>query len=134
MAKAVTWRALGSVDTFALSYLFTGNAKTASSIALTEVFTKIALYTAHDLEGIAAVDTLPGFQPYQRGVRELLAGLKKFAPAPKPQPARPVAARARSRPATPTSAPCTRPACWAWRWPTPISSPCLASAYLASFT
>jgi len=27
------------------------------------------LYTAHDLEGIAAVDTLPGFQPYQRGVR-----------------------------------------------------------------
>ena len=26
-----------------------------------------ALYTAEDLEGIEAVDTLPGFQPYLRG-------------------------------------------------------------------
>ena len=31
--KAVSWRTLGSLDTFALSWLFTGNVKAAGAIA-----------------------------------------------------------------------------------------------------
>ncbi|WP_066557238.1 DUF2061 domain-containing protein [Croceicoccus bisphenolivorans] len=48
MIKAATWRALGSIDTFVLSWLFTGNPKAAGAIASTEVITKIALYYMHE--------------------------------------------------------------------------------------
>lgn len=48
MVKAATWRALGSIDTFLLSWLFTGNPKAAGAIASTEVVTKILLYYAHE--------------------------------------------------------------------------------------
>ena len=46
--KAVTWRALGSVDTFILSLLYTGNTAAAGAIAGTEVFTKIFLFYFHE--------------------------------------------------------------------------------------
>lgn len=46
--KAISWRTLGSIDTFVLSWLFTGNAKAAGAIASTEVITKIALYYFHE--------------------------------------------------------------------------------------
>lgn len=46
--KAVTWRALGSIDTFILSYLYTGNTAAAGAIAGTEVFTKIFLFYFHE--------------------------------------------------------------------------------------
>ena len=46
--KAVSWRTLGSIDTFALSWLFTGNVKAAGAIAGTEVITKIVLYYVHE--------------------------------------------------------------------------------------
>jgi uncharacterized membrane protein len=46
--KAVTWRALGSIDTFVLSYLYTGNTSAAGAIAGTEVFTKIFLFYFHE--------------------------------------------------------------------------------------
>ena len=48
VAKAVSWRATGSVDTFLLSYVITGSPVFAGSIALTEVVTKILLYYAHE--------------------------------------------------------------------------------------
>ncbi|MBX7533247.1 DUF2061 domain-containing protein [Qipengyuania sp. 1XM1-15A] len=47
-AKAVSWRILGSLDTFALSWFFTGSAKAAGAIAVTEVLTKIVLYYFHE--------------------------------------------------------------------------------------
>jgi uncharacterized membrane protein len=47
-AKAVSWRTLGSIDTFVLSFIFTSSAKLAGSIAVTEVFTKIILYYVHE--------------------------------------------------------------------------------------
>lgn len=47
-AKAVSWRALGSIDTFLLSLFFTGNIAAAGAIASTEVVTKIALYYFHE--------------------------------------------------------------------------------------
>jgi len=46
--KAVSWRALGSIDTFLLSWLFTGSPKAAGAIASTEVITKIGLYYFHE--------------------------------------------------------------------------------------
>lgn len=40
IAKAVSWRITGSIDTFALSWLITGNVVSAGSIASAEVITK----------------------------------------------------------------------------------------------
>ena len=48
LVKAVSWRALGSIDTFLLSWLFTGSPKAAGAIASTEVITKIGLYYFHE--------------------------------------------------------------------------------------
>jgi uncharacterized membrane protein len=46
--KAVSWRILGSVDTFVISYFVTGKLVFAASIASVETFTKIALFYAHE--------------------------------------------------------------------------------------
>jgi len=48
LAKAVSWRILGSVDTFLLSWLFTSSVKAAGAIALSEVVTKMVLYYLHE--------------------------------------------------------------------------------------
>jgi len=48
IAKAVSWRATGTLDTFILSYLITGNLIFAGSIAGVETVTKIGLYYAHE--------------------------------------------------------------------------------------
>jgi uncharacterized membrane protein len=48
LAKTLSWRALGSLDTLALGYFFTGSAKIAGSIASAEVLTKIVLYYLHE--------------------------------------------------------------------------------------
>jgi uncharacterized membrane protein len=49
LVKAVSWRTVGSIDTFILGLLFTGgDAKVAGSIAGTEVITKIALFYFHE--------------------------------------------------------------------------------------
>ncbi len=48
LIKAVSWRVTGSIDTFILSWIFTGNLKIAGTIASVEVFTKIALFYFHE--------------------------------------------------------------------------------------
>jgi uncharacterized membrane protein len=48
VAKAISWRATGTVDTFVLSFLITGSVKFAGSTAATEVITKIALFYGHE--------------------------------------------------------------------------------------
>lgn len=48
LVKAISWRTLGSIDTFVLGLIFTSSIQTAGSIALTEVFTKILLYYGHE--------------------------------------------------------------------------------------
>ena len=45
---AVSWRLLGSLDTFMLSFLVTGRLRYAVSIAGGEALTKIALYYVHE--------------------------------------------------------------------------------------
>src|SRR3546814_3571989 len=46
--KAMSWRVLGSIDTFLLSLFFTHSAKAAGAIASTEVVTKLLLYYVHE--------------------------------------------------------------------------------------
>jgi sulfate adenylyltransferase large subunit len=48
IAKAVSWRATGSLDTFIVSFVITGNTLIAGSIAATEIATKILLYYFHE--------------------------------------------------------------------------------------
>ncbi len=46
--KAVSWRVIGTADTFLLSLLITQEAITAASIAGFEVLTKTILYYMHE--------------------------------------------------------------------------------------
>jgi uncharacterized membrane protein len=48
LAKAVTWRMTGSLDTFVISFILTGKLALAGSIAGTELVTKIVLYYLHE--------------------------------------------------------------------------------------
>lgn len=46
--KALSWRAVGALDTLAISFFVTGSLAMASSIMGIEVMTKVALYWLHD--------------------------------------------------------------------------------------
>ncbi|MCP4979782.1 MAG: DUF2061 domain-containing protein [Gammaproteobacteria bacterium] len=48
LAKALSWRCTGSLDTILLSWLFTSNVNTALAIGLSEVITKTILYYFHE--------------------------------------------------------------------------------------
>jgi len=48
LAKAVSWRITGTVDTFIISFIVTGKATIAGSIAAVELMTKIGLYYLHE--------------------------------------------------------------------------------------
>lgn len=46
--KAVSWRITGSIDTFLIGWLVTGNAVVAGTISAIEILTKIFLYYLHE--------------------------------------------------------------------------------------
>ena len=48
LAKTITWRIVGSLDTFLLAWLITGNPITGIKIGLAEVLTKMVLYYLHE--------------------------------------------------------------------------------------
>jgi len=48
LAKALSWRITGSLDTIMISWVFTSNVNTAMAIGLTEVLTKTLLYYFHE--------------------------------------------------------------------------------------
>lgn len=48
VAKAVSWRITGTIDTFIISWLITGEILLAGSIATVEVVTKVVLYWVHE--------------------------------------------------------------------------------------
>lgn len=48
LAKAITWRITGTVDTFIISWFITGQLAIASGIALTEVLTKVCIFWVHE--------------------------------------------------------------------------------------
>ena len=48
LAKAISWRITGTIDTFIIAWVITGQPLLASGIALTEIFTKVFLYWLHE--------------------------------------------------------------------------------------
>lgn len=48
VAKAISWRILGSIDTFVIGFLITGKLSLGAAIAGTEIITKIFLYYFHE--------------------------------------------------------------------------------------
>jgi len=48
LLKAISWRIVGSMDTFVISFFITGKLTFAVSIASVETFTKITLYYFHE--------------------------------------------------------------------------------------
>ena len=48
IAKTITWRIVGSLDTFCLGTLFSGSAEVGGWIAFTEAVTKTILYYFHE--------------------------------------------------------------------------------------
>jgi len=48
LAKAISWRVTGTLDTFLISWLITGHVLLATGIAFTEVITKVFLFWGHE--------------------------------------------------------------------------------------
>lgn len=46
--KTITWRCLGTLDTFILSWIITGSSMVGLQIGATETFTKMILYYLHE--------------------------------------------------------------------------------------
>ena len=46
--KAITYRTIGTIDTFILAWFFTKSAATGGYVAIAEVFTKIIIYYLHE--------------------------------------------------------------------------------------
>ena len=48
LVKAISWRIWGTIDTFVLSWLVTGETKIAAAISFLEVITKVVWYWLHE--------------------------------------------------------------------------------------
>jgi len=48
IAKAITWRVVGTLDTIMLSWIISGNPLTGLKIGMAEVVTKMLLYYCHE--------------------------------------------------------------------------------------
>ena len=48
LAKTISWRTVGTLDTIIISYFITGDVAMAASIGTIELFTKMALYYFHE--------------------------------------------------------------------------------------
>jgi len=48
VAKALSWRVIGTLDTLIVSYLLTGEMSVAASIASVDFLTKMVLYFFHE--------------------------------------------------------------------------------------
>ena len=46
--KAITYRIIGTMDTFFIAWFFTGSIATGGYVAIAEVFTKIFIYYVHE--------------------------------------------------------------------------------------
>lgn len=48
VVKAISWRIIGTMDTIGISWLLTGEVRTALAIGSVELITKMALYVGHE--------------------------------------------------------------------------------------
>ena len=76
--KAVSWRIVGSIDTFIISYFVTGRLVFAASIASVETFTKICLFYFHE----RAWAFVPWGRPDKVAASSVVEPVTASAPAP----------------------------------------------------
>ena len=48
LAKAITWRFLGTLDTFLIAWFLTGSPKLGATFSAVELITKTAMYYVHE--------------------------------------------------------------------------------------
>ena len=48
LAKTITWRAVGTIDTMLLAWIISGNPMVGLKVGGVEVFTKLILYYLHE--------------------------------------------------------------------------------------
>ena len=48
IAKTISWRIIGTLDTFLLSWIITGSASIGAAIGSIEIITKMILYYLHE--------------------------------------------------------------------------------------
>ena len=53
-AKAITYRVLGAIETFTVTWLLTGHAGAAAGLMGVQLFTHTAIYVAHEYAWAAA--------------------------------------------------------------------------------
>ena len=73
LVKGISWRVIGSIDTFVIAYFFFGKTSIALPIAILEVFTKILLYFLHEriwnkFQFLRENDKLSNFRSLVKGV------------------------------------------------------------------
>ncbi|MGH6957339.1 MAG: DUF2061 domain-containing protein [Caulobacteraceae bacterium] len=75
--KALSWRLVGSIDTFIISYLITGKLSYAGAIISIETVTKVLIYYFHEQFWA----WLPWWRPVdEQQAKALVAGAKPAAP------------------------------------------------------
>jgi uncharacterized membrane protein len=73
IAKAISWRATGTLDTFVISFVITGHAAAASGIAVTEVLTKTFLYYLHERAWAFVRRHRPGPDSHRRSLTKAIS-------------------------------------------------------------
>ncbi len=73
LVKGISWRVIGSIDTFVIAYFFFGKTSIALPIAIVEVFTKILLYFLHEriwnkFQFLRENDKLSNFRSLVKGI------------------------------------------------------------------
>jgi uncharacterized membrane protein len=71
LSKTLSWRVVGSVDTFIIALVITGNLTASAGIGIAELFTKVVLYYIHERAWIRITwgksPALPGQQTKKVG-------------------------------------------------------------------
>lgn len=74
IAKTISWRIVGTMDTMLLAWVITGNPLTGVKIGLAEVVTKMILYYLHERTWYRIDFGLPGRRSKHKEVEEVSKG------------------------------------------------------------
>ncbi|NJY63015.1 DUF2061 domain-containing protein [Salinimicrobium sp. CDJ15-81-2] len=77
IAKTISWRIVGTMDTMALAWIITGNPITGFKIGLAEVITKMILYYLHERTWYKVDYGLPGRRSKDEPIMKIKEQLKR---------------------------------------------------------
>lgn len=88
ISKAISWRIVGTVDTFVITLVITGNLVVAGSIASVESISKIVLYYLHERawSNITLGRKGPGAAVPEEAAPRMVPSVTTSAPAAIPHP------------------------------------------------